>query len=101
MTVTKGHDLASPVKTMTIDAQKYTLAFTNKAARIAEDIYADVYEVEGSKGGYMSILSEAANGRHRAIQAIYYGALIAGGCEAAAAAVLCTPILAAVRKIRK
>lgn len=28
-------------------------------------------------------------------------ALIAGGCEAAAAAVLCTPILTAVRKIRK
>lgn len=75
----KGRDLTAPRRRMTLEGVTYELAFNNRSARIAEDVYADVYGVEDERGGYMAILGEASRGRLRALQAIYYGALIAGG----------------------
>lgn len=81
MTQIHGRDLVAPRRRITLEGQTYDLAFNNRSARIAEDVYIDVYGVDPAKASYMNVISEASNGRHRAIQAIYYGALIAGGCD--------------------
>lgn len=73
----RGRDLAAPVKSITLDGKIYQLTFNNRAARIAEDVYEDVYHRPDK--GYFDILGEAQKGKHRALQALYYGALIAGG----------------------
>lgn len=71
-----GRDLSQSARAITIEGVRYTLKFNNRAARIAEDIYADEY---GRDIGYYAILEEAAKHRHGALMAIYYGALVAGG----------------------
>ena len=40
-TIMKGRDVAAPVKQLTFMGQRYAMKFNNRAARIAEDIYAD------------------------------------------------------------
>lgn len=71
-----GRDLAQSIKHLTIEGVRYELKFNNKSARITEDVYANEY---GRDIGYFSIMDEAANHRHSALMAIYYGALVAGG----------------------
>lgn len=73
----RGRDLAAPAKTLTLAGETHQLVFNNRAARLAEDVYEDVYNRPDK--GYFDILDEAGKGRYRAIQAIYYGALVAGG----------------------
>lgn len=73
----KGRDLTAPNRTVTLGGETHQLTFNNRAARIAEDVYEDVYR--RADMGYFNILDEAGKGKYRAIQAIYYGALIAGG----------------------
>lgn len=73
-----GRDLAQSIKHLTIDGVRYELKFNNKSARIAEDVYANEY---GRDIGYYGIMDEAANKRHSALMAIYYGALVAGGSD--------------------
>ncbi|MDR3050925.1 MAG: hypothetical protein LBU67_04315, partial [Oscillospiraceae bacterium] len=53
-----GRDLSQGAHTVTINGVRYTLKFNNHSARVAEDIYADVY---GRDIGYYAILSEYAN----------------------------------------
>lgn len=75
----KGRDLAAPRQSITLDGQTYQLTFNNRAARIAEDVYEDIYNRPDK--GYFDILDEAGKGKHRALQALYYGALCAGGAS--------------------
>lgn len=77
--IVKGRDLIAPAKTLTLDGVTYQLTFNNRAARIAEDVYEDVYKRPDK--GYFDILGDASKGKHRAMQALYYGALVAGGTE--------------------
>lgn len=72
----KGQDIAAPVKTVTLEGTRYELKFSNRAARIAEDVYNDQF---GRDVNYLDILREMAEMKHRALLAIVYGALIAGG----------------------
>lgn len=72
-----GRDLDAPVQHITLDGVKYELKFNNRAARIAEDVYEEIYGKP--EIGYYAIIDEAARSKHRALQAIYYGALVAGG----------------------
>lgn len=72
----RGQDFSAPVKTVTLGGSTYDLVFSNRAARIAEDVYADQF---GRDVNYLEILREMARFKHRALLAIVYGALIAGG----------------------
>jgi len=74
----RGRDLDAPEMFISLGGQRYRLRFNNKATRVAEDVYEDVF---GKDLGYYLILKEAANFKHRALQALYYGALIGGGNE--------------------
>lgn len=74
----RGRDLDAPEMFITLSGQRYKLRFNNRATRVAEDVYEDVFKKDQ---GYYLILKEAANFKHRALQAIYYGALIGGGNE--------------------
>lgn len=74
-----GRDLDAPVKHITLGGVKYPLKFNNKAARIAEDVYQEIYGKP--EIGYYAIIDEASHSKHRALQAIHYGALIAGGAD--------------------
>ena len=74
--IMRGQDIAAPVKTVTLEGKTYELVFSNKAARIAEDVYNDQY---GRDANYLEILKDMAAMKHRALLAVVYGALIAGG----------------------
>lgn len=74
-----GRDLDAPEQYLTLGDEKYMLRFNNKAARIAEDVYESIYRKP--EIGYYAIIDEAAHSKHRALQAIYYGALLAGGTQ--------------------
>lgn len=74
----RGRDIAAPEMAVTLGKTRYVLIFNNKAARVCEDIYAEQY---GRDVGYYAILKEASRFMHRALMALYYGALIGGGAE--------------------
>lgn len=74
----RGRDVSAPVQHITLDGQHYQLVYNNEAARLAEDVYEQQY---GRDVGYYDILAEMAARKHRAIMAVVYGALVAGGAE--------------------
>lgn len=74
----RGRDVSAPEQHVRIDGTEYTLRYSNKAARVAEDVYEQQY---GLDKGYYDILIEMQRRKHRAIMAIVYGAMAAGGCE--------------------
>ena len=74
----RGRDVSAPERTVTINDVQYTLVFSNRAARLAEDVYSEQY---GRDMGYFDILDELSRRRYRAIMAIVYGALLAGGAS--------------------
>jgi len=74
----RGRDLAAPEMAVTLNGTRYVLKFNNKAARVCEDVYAEQY---GRDVGYYAILKEASRFMHRALMALYYGALIGGGAD--------------------
>lgn len=76
---TRGRDLAAPSRTLTLDGVAYQMVWSNLAARVAEDVYEDIYHKPDK--GYYAILDEAGHGKHRALQALCYGAIVAGGAE--------------------
>ena len=76
--IEKARDITAPYKRVTLDGQTYGLVFNNKAARVAEAVYEDEY---GRDTGYYDILQEMAMRKHRAMMAVLYGALVAGGAE--------------------
>lgn len=74
----RARDISAPIQFITLDGQRYKLAFTNRAARLAEDVYEQVY---GRDVGYTEILKALSNFKYKAVMAVFYGALIAGGVE--------------------
>lgn len=74
----RGRDVSAPIQSIELEGQRYTLAFTNKAARVAEDVYEQIY---GKDVGYAEILVLLARAKYSAIMAIFYGALVAGGAD--------------------
>ena len=74
----RGRDVSAPEQHIELGEHKYTLVYNNRAARIAEDVYEQQY---GRDKGYYDIIAEMAGRKHRAIMAVVYGAIIAGGAE--------------------
>lgn len=74
----RGRDVSAPEQHVELGGHKYTLVYSNRAARVAEDVYEQQY---GRDMGYYDIIAEMAARKHRAIMAIVYGAVIAGGAE--------------------
>lgn len=74
----RGLDVSAPVKHIELNGQRYALAFTNKAARVAEDVYEQAY---GKDVGYAEILAALTRAKYSAIMAVFYGALVAGGTD--------------------
>lgn len=76
----RGRDVAAPVRHVVFNGQRFLMKFNNRAARIAEDIYAEVY---GRDIGYYAIISEVAIPKHRAIMAMVYAGIVASGADIA------------------
>lgn len=74
----RARDIGAPVRHITLDGQRYTLTFSNKSARVAEDVYEQIY---GLDVGYTDILKSLAQFKYKAVMAVFYGALIAGGAD--------------------
>lgn len=74
----RGRDVSAPVTHITLNGQRYALAFNNRAARVAEDIYEQIY---GKDVGYADILAALAKFKYKAVMAVFYGALVAGGAD--------------------
>lgn len=74
----RGRDVSAPIKHIELNGQRYALAFSNKAARIAEDVYEQQY---GQDVGYAVILSQLSKLKYKATMAVFYGALVAGGTD--------------------
>ena len=72
----RGRDMSAPITHITLNGTRYKLAFTNMAARIAEDVYEQQY---GQDVGYADILAALTKFKYKAVMAMLYGALIAGG----------------------
>lgn len=74
----RGRNVSAPVQHVTLNGTRYTLVFNNKAMRIAEDVYSEQY---GKDMGFFDIVTELQHKRYRAIMAIVFSALRAGGLE--------------------
>lgn len=74
----RGQDMAAPVQAVTLSGVRYPLKWCNRTARLAEDVYEDVY---GRDADYMQILRDLTQHKYRALQACVYAAMIAGGAE--------------------
>lgn len=74
----RARDISAPIQFITLDGQRYKLAFTNRAARVTEDVYEQIY---GRDVGYADILKALTHFKYKAVMAVFYGALIAGGAE--------------------
>ena len=74
----RARDISAPVQHISFGERSYTLCYNNMAARVAEDVYEQQY---GRDVGYYDILDEMQRHKHRAIMAIVFGALVAGGAE--------------------
>lgn len=72
----RGRDMSAPITHITMNGTRYKLAFTNMAARVAEDVYEQQY---GQDVGYADILAALTKFKYKAVMAMLYGALIAGG----------------------
>lgn len=72
----RGRDMSAPITHITLNGTRYKLAFTNMAARVAEDVYGQQY---GQDVGYADILAALTKFKYKAVMAMLYGALIAGG----------------------
>ena len=72
----RGRDMSAPITHITLNGPRYKLAFTNMAARVAEDVYEQQY---GQDVGYADILAALTKFKYKAVMAMLYGALIAGG----------------------
>ena len=72
----RGRDMSAPITHITLNGTRYKLAFTYMAARVAEDVYEQQY---GQDVGYADILAALTKFKYKAVMAMLYGALIAGG----------------------
>ena len=74
----KGRDISAPVQHVVFNGKRYPMIFNNRAARITEDIYSDVF---GRDIGYYGILNEVAVPKHRAIMAVVFAGIVAAGAD--------------------
>ena len=72
----RGRDMSAPIEHIDFHGERVPLKFNNRAARIAEDVYASEY---GRDVGYYDIIAEVAVPKHRAIMAVVYGGMVAAG----------------------
>lgn len=72
----RGRNMSAPITHITLNGTRYKLAFANMAARVAEDVYEQQY---GQDVGYADILAALTKFKYKAVMAMLYGALIAGG----------------------
>lgn len=74
----RGRDISAPIEYITLDGTRYKTVYSNQTARLAEDVYERQY---GMDVGYAVILSDLSKGKYRAVMALFYAALRAGGAE--------------------
>ena len=74
----RGRDISAPIEYITLDGTRYKTVYNNQTARLAEDVYERQY---GMDVGYAVILSDLSKGKYRAVTALFYAALRAGGTE--------------------
>lgn len=74
----KGRDVSAPVRHITFKGQRLPMVFNNLAARITEDIYEDKYHRDI---GYYGVINEMAIPKHRALMAMVYAGIVAGGAD--------------------
>lgn len=74
----KARDISAPTQELILGDERYTLKYNNRQARITEDIYEREF---GRDMNYMEILQDLIGMKHRAVMAVAYGGLIAGGAE--------------------
>lgn len=74
----RGRYVAAPIKEIELNGKRYALLFSNRAARVAEDVYEQQY---GQDVGYADILTDLTKFKYKAVMAVFYGALIAGGTD--------------------
>lgn len=77
--ITKGRDISAPVRRVSFDGVEYPMVYSNRTARIVEDVYA--VEYGHPELGYYDVLSEIAIPKHRAVMAMAYAAIRAAGVE--------------------
>ena len=75
----KGADVSAPVRHVKFDGAEYPMVYSNRTARIVEDVYAEEYG--HPELGYYDVLSELVVPKHRAVMALAYAAIRAGGAE--------------------
>ncbi|MBR6571553.1 MAG: hypothetical protein IKK75_13980 [Clostridia bacterium] len=80
LTVMKGRDIAAPMESVTFMGQRMPMKFNNRAALVAENVYADHF---GRDIGYYAIMTEAAIPKHSALMAMIYGGIVAAGAAVA------------------
>ena len=74
----RGRDIGAPIEHVEFRGVRVPIKFNNRAARIAEDVYASEY---GRDLGYYDIIAEVAVPKHRAIMAVVYGGMVAAGSD--------------------
>ena len=75
----KGRDVAAPERFVKFGDKEYKFVFSNATARMVEDIYDERYG--HPEKGYYDVLNELAVPKHRALMAVAYAAIVAGGGE--------------------
>lgn len=78
LTAARGRDVSAPRQTITLNGERHVLVFSNAALREAEDVYEAHF---GKDVGIDYILAGLAKSKYAAMQAVCYGALVAGGCD--------------------
>jgi len=79
MTQTKLTDMGARNLELNFNGTHYSVPFNNKAMRCAEQVYEDQYEKPNAD--WIEILKDLTNGKLRAVQAVYFGALHAAHPE--------------------
>ena len=73
----KGRDVGAPKRHVRFGDTEYELVFNNFTAMTVEDIYDERYG--HPEKGYYDVLTELAVPKHRALMAVAYAAILAGG----------------------
>lgn len=79
ITPIKGQDMSAPVRHIRWNGKEYPMVFSNRAVCVAEDIYAEVYD--HPEMGWYDIIREVSVPKHRALLAVAYASLRAGGAD--------------------
>lgn len=72
-------DMGARELELDFDGKRYCVPFNNAAMRVAEQVYEDAFE--RPEADWTVILKDLLNGKFRAVQAVYFGALHAAHKE--------------------